>query len=130
MERVNELLPDGKFRNIDTNFSTNSIYENESIAALPLTANALHKSEMEYNGNFGRNIGRVQNIYIKIRIGIYYTACCLVTQTVMPTIPGFQGLKSFIQYLASNHHKPIFYPYNYYNVSNVIRLTWSVNQLE
>ena len=47
-----------------------------------------------------------------------------------PTLNGFQGIKSCVQYLDSHHHKPIFYPYNYYYGSNVIRLTWSGHQVE
>ena len=42
-----------------------------------------------------------------------------------PTLPDFQGLKHCIQYLASHTHKPIFYPTNSYDGSNVIRLIWS-----
>ena len=47
-----------------------------------------------------------------------------------PNLPGFQGIKRCMQYLAINHHKPIYYPLNYYYVSNVIRLTWSGTQVE
>ena len=32
--------------------------------------------------------------------------------------------------MARHPYKPIFYPYNYYYGSNVIRLTWSGNQVE
>ena len=32
--------------------------------------------------------------------------------------------------MASHPHTPIFYPFNYYDGSNVIRLTWSGNQME
>ena len=63
-------------------------------------------------------------------IEICYTAFCLETQTVAPTIPGFQGIKICIQYMDISPHKPIFYPSNYYYGSNVIRLTWSGNQVE
>ena len=59
-----------------------------------------------------------------------HKACCLETQTVAYTIPGFQGIKNFIQYLASHYHKLIFYPYNSYDGSNFIRLTWSGYQVE
>ena len=45
-------------------------------------------------------------------------------------IPGLQGLKCCIKYLASHPHKPIVYPSNYYDGSNVIKLTWSENQVE
>ena len=47
-----------------------------------------------------------------------------------PTLPGFQGIKQCVQYLASHPHKPKFYPSNSYDVSNVIRLTWSGNKVE
>ena len=47
-----------------------------------------------------------------------------------PTLPGFQGIKQCVQYLAIHTHKPIFYPSNSYDGSNVIRLTWSLNQVE
>ena len=47
-----------------------------------------------------------------------------------PTLPDFQGLNSCIQYLDIHHHKSIFYPSNYYDISNVIRLTWNGNQVE
>ena len=63
-------------------------------------------------------------------IYIYYTACLKGTQTVAPTIPGFQGLNICIQYLDSHPHKPIFYPSNYYHGSNLTRLICSGNQVE
>ena len=61
------------------------------------------------------------------RIDICYTACSLETQTMAPNIPGFRGIKQYIQNLAIHPHKPIFYPYNYHGGSNVIILTWSGN---
>ena len=64
------------------------------------------------------------------RIDICYETCHIDTQTVAPTLPGFQGTKQCVQYLASRPHKPIFYPSNYYDGSNLIRLTWSGNQVE
>ena len=63
-------------------------------------------------------------------IGICYGTCRLATQTVAPTLPGFQGIKRCVKYHAIHPHKPIFYPYNSYYGSNVIRLTWSGNQFE
>ena len=63
-------------------------------------------------------------------IGIYYTAFRLGTQTVAPNLPGFQGLKHCIQYPDSHPNKPIFYPSNSYDVSNVIILTWIGAQVE
>ena len=56
------------------------------------------------------------------RIGIYYIACCLETQTVAPTSSGLQVIKHWIKYLASHSHKPIFYPSNSYDGSSLIRL--------
>ena len=47
-----------------------------------------------------------------------------------PTLPGFQGIKPCVQYLASHLNKTIFHPSNSYDGSNVIRLTWSGNQVE
>ena len=44
MEIVNEWFPTGKFRNVDTPFRTDSSYEKELLAALPLTGNSLHKA--------------------------------------------------------------------------------------
>ena len=70
---------------------------------------------MEYNGKFGHNIVWIQHIDIMITIEILYTAWRLGTQTVSPTITGFQGLNRCIQYLASNPHKTIFSPYNSYD---------------
>ena len=64
------------------------------------------------------------------RIYFLYSTCYLATQTVASTLPGFQGIKCCVKYLASNTHKPIFYPYDYYDGSNVIRPTWSGNQVE
>ena len=102
---------------------TYSTYEKYLMAALPLTGYYLSKAEMEYHGNFGHYIGQIQHISIMRRIGIYYTACRMVTKTLKPTIPVFQGLNHRIQYMANNPHKPIFYPSNYYDGSNFIRLT-------
>ena len=64
------------------------------------------------------------------RIEIFYTACVMETQNVSPNLPGLQSLNLCIQYLSSHHHKPIFYPHNFYDGSNFIRLTWSGNQVE
>ena len=64
------------------------------------------------------------------RIEIFYATCCVPTQTVAPTLPGFQGIMRFVQYLYIQPHKPIFYPYTYYYGSNFIRRTWSGNQVE
>ena len=100
------------------------------MAALPLTGHALQKSEMEYHGKFGHTLGRIQHIALMSRIDLCYTTCCLETQTVAPTLPRFQGIKLCVQYLDSHPHKPIFYPSDSYDWSNVIRLTWSGNQVE
>ena len=128
MELVNECYPTGKFRKVDTRVSKYYSYEKELLDALPLTVHALHKSKMEYDGKFGYTIGRIQHIGIMSIIEISYTACCLSNQTVSHTLPGLQGIKRCIQYLASHPHKPIFYPSNYYDGSNFIRITWNGNQ--
>ena len=85
---------------------------------------------MEYHGKFGHTLGRIQQIDIMSRIDLCYATCSLATQTVAPTLSGLQGIKRCVQYLASHPHKTIFYPYNSYDGSNVIRLTWSGNQFE
>ena len=64
------------------------------------------------------------------RIDICYATCCLSNYFVVPNLPGFQGIKRCVQYIASHPHKPIFYTSNYYYGSNFIRLTWSGNQVE
>ena len=45
-ELVNEWLPTGKFRKVDVPFRTDSTYEKELLAAIPLTGHALQKVEM------------------------------------------------------------------------------------
>ena len=49
-------------RNVDTPFRTDSSYEKELLAALPLTGHDLHKAEMEYHGKFVHTLGRIQHI--------------------------------------------------------------------
>ena len=95
------------------------------MATLTLTGHALKKVEMEYHGKFGHTLGRIQHIDLMSRIDLFYATCRLATQTVAPTLPGFQGIKQCVQYLYSHPHKPIFYPSNSYDGSNFIRLTWS-----
>ena len=85
---------------------------------------------MEYNGKFRHTLGRIQKIDIISKIVICYATCILDTQTVAPNLPSFQGIKRCVQYLASHPHKPIFHTSNSYDVSNVIRITWSGNQVE
>ena len=130
MEIVNEWFPNGNFRKLDTPFRIGFSYEKESLVALPLTGPALHKAEMEYHGNFGHTLGRIQHITIMSRIDLCYATCCLATQTVAPTLPDFQVFKRCVQYLASHPHKPIFYSFGSYYGSNVIRITWSGNKVE
>ena len=100
------------------------------MSALPITGNYFHKAELEYDGRFGHTLGRIQQIFLMSIIAIFYATCRLATQNVAPTITGFQGIKRCVQYLASHSHKPIFYPYNYDDVSNIIRLKRSGNQVE
>ena len=83
--------------------------------ALPLTGHALHKSEMEYHGQFGHTLGRIQNIALMSIIELFYASCSLSNQTVAPTLPDFQGINRCVQYMDSHPHKPIFYPSNYYD---------------
>ena len=85
---------------------------------------------MEYHGKFGHTLGRIQHIALMSRIDLCCATCRMASQTMAPTLPGFQGIKRCVQYLASHPHKPIFYPSNSYGGSNVIRLTWSGNQVE
>ena len=80
-----------------------------------LPGNALHKAEIDYHGKFGHALGRIQNIALMSRIDIFYEICRLSTQIVAPTLPGFQTIKLCVQYLDNHPHKPIFYPYNYYD---------------
>ena len=70
---------------------------------------------IKLTGKFGHKLGRIQHIAPISRIGICYTDCRLYTQTVAPTLPGFQGIKRCVQYLASHSHKPIFYCSNSYD---------------
>ena len=100
------------------------------MADLPLTGHDLHNAKLEYHGKFGHTLGRIQHIYLMSRIDICYTTCHLKTQTVLPTLPGFQGIKRCVKYLYSHPRKPIFYHLNSYESSNVTRVTWSGNQVE
>ena len=100
------------------------------MAALILSVNVLHKAEMENRGRIGHIIGGKQYIALISRIDICYATCHILTQNLAPTLPGFQGIKRCVQYLDSHKHKPIFYPSNSYDGSNVIRLIWSGNQVE
>ena len=100
------------------------------MVVLTLTVNSPHKSDIEYHGKFGHTLGQIQNIALMSRIGICYTTCHLATQTGTPNLPGFQGIKRCIKYLASKPHKYIFNPSTYYDGSNFIRLKWSRNKVE
>ena len=98
--------------------------------ALPLTVNAIPKEEMEYHEKFGYNLDQIQHTTLMSIFDICYIDCRLETETVAPNLPGFQGIKRCIKYLTSHTHKPIFYPYNYYDGSNFIRLICSGSQVE
>ena len=100
------------------------------MAAVSLTLNSLHKSEMEYYGIFWHTLGRIQHIDIMSIIDICYTGFCLGTQTLSTTIIGLKYLKHCIQYLASNPHKPIFCCSDSYDEYNFIILTWIGTQVE
>ena len=70
---------------------------------------------MEYHGKFGHTIVRIQHIALMSRIYFLYATFYLATQTVSPTLTGFRGIKRCVKYLASNTHRPIFYPSDYYD---------------
>ena len=85
---------------------------------------------MEYHGKVVHTIELIQHIAIMSRIEICYSAWRPGTQTAAPTLPGFQGLKRCIPYIASHYHKLIFYPFNYYDGSYVTMLIYSWTQAE
>ena len=85
---------------------------------------------MEYHGIFGHTLGRIQHIALISRIDLCYATFRIATQTVAPTLPGFQGIIRGVQYPASYPHKPIFYLSKSYYGSNFIRLTRSGNKVE
>ena len=85
---------------------------------------------MKYHRKFVNTLGRIQHIALMSRLGICYETCRLATQTVAHILPGFQCIKRCVEYLASHPHKPIFYPSNKYDGSDVIRLTWRGDKFE
>ena len=127
---MNEWYPTGKFIRVDTYFRTDFAYKKELMAALPLTGHASLNTEMEYNGKFGHTLGRIQHISLMSIMYIYYATYHLTTQTVSPTLPGFQCTKWCVQYLSSQPHKHIFYPSKYYDRLNVIGIICSGNRDE
>ena len=88
MKVVNEWLPTGKLRNVDTPFRTDSLYEKELLAALLLTGHAFKKAEMEYHGKFGHTLVRIQHISLVSRIELCYATCRLANPfyTGAPTV--------------------------------------------
>ena len=79
------------------------------MAALPLTGNALYKSQMQYPGKFGHILGSIQHITLMSKIDLCYATCCLATQNVVPTLPGFKCIKRCVQYLYRvTHISPYF----------------------
>ena len=59
------------------------------MTALPLTVNALHKSEMGYHVKFVHTLGSIQHISLMIILDVCYSTCRLETKTVAPNLPGF-----------------------------------------
>ena len=100
------------------------------MVSLLLTVNAFHNAKMEFHGKFGHTLGRIQHIALMSRIESCYATYCIATQTIAPALTGFQGINHCVKYLDSHPHKPILYPYNYYDGPNVTRLTCIVNKLE
>ena len=130
MELVNEWLPTGKFRKVDTPFCTDYTYENELMAVVTSIGNNPHMEKMEYPGKLGHTIGHIQHTDIMRIFDIFYKAFLLVTQNMAPTTNGFQGLNKCIQYMANYSYKPVFYPYNSYDIPNIIISSWGGTQVE
>ena len=49
------------------------------MGALTLTGHALKKAEIEYHGNFGHTLGRIQHITLMSIIDLFNATCCLAT---------------------------------------------------
>ena len=91
------------------------------MAAVSLRVNDFKKTEPEWHGKLGHNLVWIKHIASVIRTDICYTDYHLATQTMVPNLPSFQGIKICLKYLTN--HKIFLYCYNSYKVSNVIRLT-------
>ena len=85
------------------------------MTELPLTGHSLNKVEIEYHRKFGHTTGRIQHIAPMSRIDFCYATCRLATKTMAHILPGFQGSKCCVLYLASHQNKTIFYPSNSYD---------------
>ena len=126
---VNECFPTVKFRNIDTPFRTYYTYEKELMACLLLTIYDFHKAEIEYHGKFGHTLVQIHYIAPMSIIDIDCTSCCLATQIVIPTLPDSK-LSISVLNICLVTILNTYYPYKYYDGLNVIRITWSGNQVE
>ena len=100
------------------------------MAAVNSIGNDPNMEEMEYPGKLVHTIGHIQHTDIMRIFDIFYKAFLLVTQNMAPTTNGFQGLNKCIQYLANYPHKPVFYPYNSYDIPNIIISSWGGTQVE
>ena len=47
------------------------------------------------------------------KIKIRYATCCIVTQTVTPNLPSFQGIKRCVQYLDCHPQHPLGFSVNH-----------------
>ena len=97
--------------------------------AVPSTWNDIYKSEMEQHGKFGHNLGQIHKTAIMIRVEICYTACNLGNHMWCLLFLYINISKDVLNSLIVTPTN-LFYPFNSYGGSNVIRLTWSVNQVE
>ena len=85
------------------------------MTVITLTINAFHRAEMEYHGKFGHTLGIIYHIALLSKHEICYAICHIETQTVAPTLPGFQGINRCVQYWDSHPHKPICYTSDSYD---------------
>ena len=85
------------------------------MSIVPLAGNEPNKEYILNHVKFWHALDRIQHIDIMSRIEFFYTSCQLGTQTVVPTLPSFQGIKICIKYLDTHPHKPILYLSNSYD---------------
>ena len=106
------------------------MHEKDILYYVLITSESLIKSELYYHGSFGQTLRWIQKIDFMSRIEIFYIACWLGKKNVAPTLPVFQCIKRCVQFFATHAHNPIFYPSNYYGVSNLMRINWGSDQVE
>ena len=119
-----------KLKTVHTTYRVDKEYEKELASSLPASPSDLKLLEKQYGGSYRSIYGSLLYFVNITRIDIMFAMCHLGKFTGAPTAAAFAGLRRICRYIATKPHRPLYYPANPSERTNIISFEFGPDEKE